>query len=116
MPVFPRISVVLLIGLSIGLLAGSAETAELPHHAKLARHACLTKAEQRAAVASHRAISLAQAIRSVRKHRRKKPEVVRARLCRRGSGLVYVLTVLAPNGKVTRATVDAASGELIKGR
>jgi hypothetical protein len=41
--------------------------------------------------------------------------VVRARLCRRGTGLVYVLTLLAPSGKVTRATVDAANGELIKG-
>ena len=33
----------------------------------------------------------------------------------RGDGLVYVLTLLARNGKVTRATVDAASGELING-
>jgi uncharacterized membrane protein YkoI len=81
----------------------------------LARHACLTKAEQRAAVASHRAVSLAKAIRSARKHHRKKPEVVRARLCRRSGRLVYLLTLLAPNGKVTRVTVDATNGKLIKG-
>jgi uncharacterized membrane protein YkoI len=116
MPVFSRLSVTLFVGLSIGLLAGAARTAELPHHAQLARHGCLTKAEQRAAVVSHRAISLAQAMRSVRKHRKKKAEVVRARLCRRGDGLAYMLTLLAPNGKVTRVTVDAANGELIKGR
>jgi len=115
MPVLPRLPVILLIGLSLGLLAGAGRAAELPHLAQLARHVCLSKAEQRAAVASHRAISLAQAIRSVRKHRRKKPEVVRARLCRRPTRLVYVLTLLAPNGKVTRATVDATNGELIKG-
>jgi uncharacterized membrane protein YkoI len=122
MPDFPRLPVLLLIGLSIGFLAGSAHgaqrahAAELPHHAEPVRHICLTKAEQRAAVASHRAISLGQAIKSARKHRKRKPEVVRARLCRRGTGLVYVLTLLAPNGKVTLATVDAANGELIKGR
>jgi uncharacterized membrane protein YkoI len=121
MPVFPRLPILLLIGLSVGLLAGAAQSdrgahaAELPHRAQLVRHACLTKAEQRAAVASHRAISLAQAIGSLRKHRKKKFEVVRARLCRRGDGLAYVLTLLAPSGKVTRATVDAANGELIKG-
>ena len=115
MPVLSRIPTLILIGLALGLSAGVGRAAELPHLARLARHACLTKAEQRAAVASHRAVSLAQAIRAVRKHRRKKPEVVRARLCRRGTGLVYVLTLLAPNGKVTRATVDAANGELIKG-
>ena len=118
MPVVPRLPILFLIGLSIGLSAGAvvrAHAAELPHRAQLAHRACLTKAEQRAAVASHRAISLAQAIKSVRKHRKKKFEVVRARLCRRGTGLAYVLTLLAPSGKVTRATVDAANGELIKG-
>jgi uncharacterized membrane protein YkoI len=119
MPVFPRLPILLLIGLSLGFAAGAAHKARaagLPDHAQLAHHTCLTMAEQRAAVASRRAISLGQAIKSVRKRRKKKPEVVRARLCRRGTGLVYVLTLLAPNGKVTRATVDAANGELIKGR
>jgi hypothetical protein len=42
-------------------------------------------------------------------------EVVRARLCRRGEGLAYVLTLLTHSGKVVRLTVDAANGELING-
>ena len=42
--------------------------------------------------------------------------MVRARLCHRGGRLVYVLTLLARNGKVTRATVDAANGSVISGR
>ena len=84
-------------------------------HAPPHRALCLTKAEQRAAVASHRAISLAQAIRSLRAHG-KRAEVVRARLCRRGDRLVYVLTLLARSGKVIRANVDAGSGEPINGR
>jgi hypothetical protein len=87
----------------------------VPPHAIPHRGACLTKAEQRAAVASHRAISLGQAIRSVRAHG-KRAEVVRARLCRRGDNLVYVLTLLAHSGKVIRTDVDAGSGELTTGR
>ncbi len=79
------------------------------------RGTCLNKAEQRAAVASHRAVPLAQAIRSLRA-RGRRAEVVRAELCHRGGRLVYELTLLARNGKVTRAQVDAGSGELIDGR
>ena len=75
---------------------------------------CLTKAEQRAAVATRRAIPLAHAIRTVRAHRHH-VEVVRARLCKTPKGLAYVLTLLARNGKVIRATVDAASGIVITG-
>ena len=37
-------------------------------------------------------------------------DVVKARLCRQEKGLVYVLTVLARNGKVMQARVDAADG------
>ncbi len=41
--------------------------------------------------------------------------VVRARLCRSDDGLVYVLTVLAHDGKVARLTVDAVKGTLVGG-
>jgi uncharacterized membrane protein YkoI len=75
------------------------------------RHAsCLTRAEQRAAVDEHRAISLAQAIKSLRQYR-KYSEVVRARLCREEEKLVYVLTLLGRSGKVVEVTVDAVNGE-----
>ena len=73
---------------------------------------CLTKAEQRAAVADRHAIPLAEAVRSAHRHNRR-GELLRARLCHRADRLDYVLTLLARNGKVTRATVDAANGELI---
>jgi len=39
--------------------------------------------------------------------------VVRARLCRGGGGLVYVLTILARDGKVARLKVDAVKGTLV---
>jgi len=108
MPVVRILAAVFLV-LALARPAAAAEVLA-PH-----RGTCLSKAEQRAAVAAHRAVPLAQAIRSLhaRGHR---AEVVRARLCRRGGGLVYVLTLLARNGKVTRASIDAANGELMTGR
>jgi uncharacterized membrane protein YkoI len=77
-------------------------------------HACLNKAEQRATIASGQAVTLGTAIRSVRGHGAR--EVVKARLCREPRGLVYVLTVLARNGKVTHTTVDATSGRVVDAR
>ncbi len=105
MPVFRLVFVILLTG----LLAAPALAADPPDNA------CLNKADQRAAVADHRAIPLAQAVKSLHAHGRR-AELVRARLCRHGNGLVYVLTLLAHSGKVTSATVDAANGEFINGR
>lgn len=93
----------------LGFLVAAApltRAAEKPHHL------CLTKAEQRAVVASRRAVSLGAAIRSVRRHRHHS-ELLRARLCRRNSRLVYVLTLLGRSGKVARATIDASNGALI---
>ena len=72
---------------------------------------CLSKAEQRAAVAANQAIPLAQVLKTLHQHGHR-ADVVRARLCRNGGNLVYMLTLLARSGKVTRATVDASNGEL----
>ena len=88
------------------LAAGPAAAADPP--------TCLSQDQRRAAVAAHRAIPLARAVRDVR-HRTAGAEVVSARLCYHGDELVYVLTVLARDGKVTRASVNAASGVLIDG-
>ena len=108
MPVSRTIFSLLLLGLLSGPgLATSGFAAE--------RHGeCLDKAEQRAAVASHRAIPLALAIRSLHE-RGRRAEVVRADLCQRGGRLVYVLTLLPRSGKVTRAVIDAGSGDPIGG-
>ena len=107
MPVSPTISALVLLGLLTAHVVPASAADALPQN-------CLSKAEQRAAISSHKAIRLAEAIRSVHRHGRR-GEVLRARLCRRGDHLDYVLTLLARNGKVTRVTVDAANGELITG-
>jgi len=108
MPVIRRLFALLLLG----LLVMTVRPAAAADHS---RRSCLTKAEQRAAVASRRAISLGRAIGSAHRHGRH-GEALRARLCRHGDRLVYVLTLLARNGKVVRVTVDAANGGVISGR
>jgi len=117
MPVF-RCPLVLLLILAFGLPALAAEAPRRRPPAEAAqphRGTCLSKAEQRAAVASHRAVPLGRALQKLRA-RGHRAELVGARLCRRGNGLVYVLTFLARSGKVIRTTIDAANGELITGR
>ena len=107
MPV-PRL--VVIVSLLLGLFAAPAIAADAPD-----KESCLTKAEQRAAVAANQAISLGQAIKFLRVHR-KYSEVVRARLCRHDGKLVYVLTLLGRSGRVVSATIDAATGEYNTGR
>ncbi len=84
-----------------------------PARAAEITHACLDQKERRAEVESGRVVRLATALRAVRS---KMPgTLVRARLCRGNDGLVYVLTVLAHDGKVARLTVDAVKGSLVGG-
>jgi uncharacterized membrane protein YkoI len=75
---------------------------------------CLSRNEQRAAIAEGRAVPLATASRSM--HNRAPKELVRARLCHEGGRLVYQLTVLPRDGKVRRAIVDASTGMLVSER
>jgi uncharacterized membrane protein YkoI len=74
---------------------------------------CLSPEERLAALAAHKAVPLARAMRVVKA--KVGGEVVKARLCRQERGLVYVLTVLARDGKVTQARVDAADGHWLDG-
>ena len=74
---------------------------------------CLDQKERRAESETGRVVRLDAAMRVARS--RMPGTVVRARLCRSGDGLVYVLTVLARDGKVGRLTVDAVKGTLVGG-
>ena len=53
----------------------------------------------------------AAALRAVRA--RVPGTLVRARLCHRGEGFAYVLTVLGHDGKVTHVIVDAVKGTVV---
>ena len=70
---------------------------------------CLGKEQRRAMITSKQVVPLAIALRAVRVPR---GEMVKARLCPGPKGLVYQLTLLARDGKITRVTVDAATGKL----
>lgn len=87
-------------------LAGAAPAAE--------PQACMTPDQRRAAITSQKAVPLARAVRAAKA--RYGGDLVGAHLCERGKSLVYVLTVLGRDGRVTRVTVDAASGKLVGGR
>ena len=92
-----------------------------PQPAAADAYACLSKSEQRVAISNGQAVPLATAMHSVRSVRtaarsRGGREVIKARLCREGKGLVYVLTVLSRDGKVTHMSVDATSGKVVEAR
>jgi len=74
---------------------------------------CLDQKERRAASESHKLVPLAAAMRAAKT--RMPGTIVQARLCRRDERLVYLLTVLAHDGKVARLTVDAVKGTLVGG-
>ena len=76
-------------------------------------HVCLDQKERRAEVESGRVVRLDTALRAVRS--KMAGTLVRARLCHGNDGLVYMLTVLARDGKVARLTVDAVKGTLVGG-
>ena len=101
-----RVTRTLLLGLALGAtLSGVADAAE----GKI----CLSQEERRSALSAHKAVPLSHAMHVVKA--RIGGEVVKARLCRQERGLVYVLTVLAQDGKVTQARVDAADGQWLEG-
>ncbi|HEX2655958.1 MAG TPA: hypothetical protein VHN11_20230 [Xanthobacteraceae bacterium] len=75
---------------------------------------CLDSEQRRGVFASREAMPLAKAVHAVRSH--VVGEIVRARLCDFGRGLVYEMIVLGPNGKVTRTIVDAVSGVVVGGK
>jgi uncharacterized membrane protein YkoI len=84
-----------------------------PARAAEVAHACLDQKERRVEIESGRVVRLDTALRAARS--KMSGTLVRARLCRSNDGLVYMLTVLARDGKVARLTVDAVKGTLVGG-
>jgi uncharacterized membrane protein YkoI len=78
------------------LLAATAPASAADH--------CFSRNEQKAKAAAHAVVPLSRVIRQVKPH----GEVIQARLCEHGGRLVYLLTVLASDGKVAHSSVDAA--------
>ena len=108
-------SMAVLFALAVALMPARAEEAGRPPRAAadVAQRACLNQKERRALIENGTVLRLAAAMHAVRG--RVPGVLVRARLCRRGEGLVYVLTVLKHDGKVVRVVVDAVKGTLASG-
>jgi hypothetical protein len=101
-----------LLAFAVTLAPARAQDVARPaHSADPAPRACLNQKERRALVESGAVMQLAAAWNAVRPHAQ--GTLVRARLCRRGDGFAYVLTVLGHDGKVTRVVVDAVKGTLV---
>ena len=109
----PRIAIAALLALALARAPLRAEEAAQPAQAE-GGHVCLDQKERRAEIETGRLIRLSAAIHAARS--RMPGTVVRARLCRGPDGLVYVLTVLAHDGKVARIAVDAVKGTFVGGR
>jgi uncharacterized membrane protein YkoI len=92
-----------------GAIAAGAST---PAMADPAPH-CLSRQQQKTMAAAHTVTPLSKVMRTVKK--RYGGDVLRARLCEKDEKLVYLLTVLARDGKVVRASVDAGSGKMAGG-
>lgn len=107
-----RFAIAALLALVLARAPARAEEA-VPHARADAENVCLNQKERRAETEFGRLIRLATAIHAAKG--RMPGTVVRARLCQGQDGLVYVLTVLAHDGKVARITVDAVKGTLVGG-
>jgi len=107
-----RYVIAALLALLIAGASAGAEEANRPAHGA-AEHACLDQKDRRAEIESGKLIRLSAAIHAAKTHM--PGTVVRARLCRSHDGLVYVLTVLAHDGKVARIAVDAVKGTFVGG-
>jgi hypothetical protein len=117
-------TVIALFTLAVALTgAGAQETAPTPtpalapqpppavHPADAPARVCLNQKERRALIEKGSVLHLAAALRAA--HPRAPGTLVRARLCHRGEGFAYVLTVLDHDGKVTRVIVDAVKGTVV---
>ncbi len=106
-------SLILSAAMLTAILGSSAlGAAELITSAHAAEAQCLSPAQRRHVAASGKVVSLSKAIRAARVRR---ADVVDAKLCKGPKGFVYLLTLFAHDGKVTRVTVDATSGTLVGG-
>jgi uncharacterized membrane protein YkoI len=96
-------------GLTVAIAVLSILT--LPRHGAAAESVhCLTGDELRAATANGKTMPLATVIHTLR---RAPKDVIKAQLCQEGDRLIYQLTLLARDGKVKRAVVDASNGAVV---
>jgi hypothetical protein len=91
---------------------GAIWLALLPAGAALAE--CLAPGKARELVTRGDAIPLVAAVRAAQATIN--GEMIGGRLCNDGAGYVYIVTFLAPDGRVSRVTIDGRSGAILSVR
>ena len=89
----------------------AANAAELEPLRAAAKPVCLTAAETREMVKSHRLIEPFAALKYAAAQR--KAEALSVRLCRSGEGFVYVITLLHRDGRLVHVEMEAATGKIV---
>jgi uncharacterized membrane protein YkoI len=79
-----------------------------------ANAACFTAEETREQVQRHGLVPLNDVVRSARGG--SQTDLISARLCETAGNLVYMIAMLGRDGKLSRLTVDARSGDVINHR
>ncbi len=82
--------------------------------ATAAQAGCLPPGAARDVIARGEAMPLVEAARAARDAI--DGEIIGGRLCSDGAGYVYMMTLLSPDGRVSRVTVDALSGAVLSVR
>jgi len=102
----------LMLGLAVVVASARAEESARPARAP-AGHVCLDQKERRTETTSGTVIRLAAAIQAAKN--RMPGSVVGARLCHGQDALVYVLTFLSRDCKVSRIFFDVTKATLVGG-
>lgn len=107
-----RVKLVWVVAVS-GLVVSFAAAAAQP--VAINQTQCLTAKETRDTVAQKLVVSPAAALRTARTSAGG-GQALLARLCRRDGGLIYQFSILRPDGKVVRLTLDAVAGKVVRRR
>jgi len=89
----------------------AAHAAEAESRAVAARPVCLTAAETREMVKSHRLLEPFAALKFAGAQR--KAEALSARLCHTGDDFVYEITLLHRDGRLVHVEMEAATGKIV---
>jgi hypothetical protein len=92
----------------LGCAAANAAEVESPHGA--AKPVCLSAAETREMVKSHRLLEPFAALKFAGAQR--KAEALSARLCRTGDDFIYEITLLHRDGRLMHVEMEAATGKI----
>jgi hypothetical protein len=97
--------------LSLATAAVAARGAEAQQHVLPAKPVCLSAAETRDAVKTHKLLEPFAALKFAAQQR--KAEALSAKLCHAGDEFIYEITLLHRDGRLVHVQMEAGTGKLI---